>query len=84
MKAIRALPADSWTPEVQKVAERIFFQLGRKYDSSARTLALDILLEAKELDEERLKNLLVSLTSNDSVYEVKQYLLQRLNQLSDR
>lgn len=84
MKAIRALPADSWTPEVQKVAERIYFQLSRKYDSSARTLALDILLEAKELDEERLKNLLVSLTSNDSVYEVKQYLLQRLNQLSDR
>ncbi|KAI5713097.1 hypothetical protein M8J75_013732 [Diaphorina citri] len=83
MKAIRALPADKWTGIVQKSVTKIYFQLGRRYDSSARTLALDILLESRELDDERLKHLLISLTSNDSVYEVKQYLLQRLNQLSD-
>uniref|UniRef100_A0A8D8QVR0 Microsomal triglyceride transfer protein large subunit n=1 Tax=Cacopsylla melanoneura TaxID=428564 RepID=A0A8D8QVR0_9HEMI len=83
MKAIRALPPSAWSPLVQKTAANIYYQLDRRYDSSARTLALDILLESKPLDEERIKHLLVSLKNRDPVYEVKQYLLQRLNQLSE-
>lgn len=84
MKAVRALPARKWNKAVQKVAYKIYFQLGRRYDSSARTLALDILLESKDLNEEMLKHLLISLTSKDPVYEVKQYLLQRLYQIADK
>lgn len=83
MKAIRALPPASWSAAVQRAAGRIYFQLGRRYDSSARTLALDMLLEGAGLDETLLTQLLVSLTRHDSEYEVRQYLLQRLNQLSD-
>ena len=40
-KALSALPRDSLTPEVKKVAKRVFYEIGGpKRDSSSRTIAL--------------------------------------------
>nr|CAD7461843.1 unnamed protein product [Timema tahoe] len=83
MKAIRALPVAMWDDTVKKAAERIYFQVGRRYDSSSRTLSLDILLESSP-SKALLRDLLLSLTSTDPAYEVKQYLVQRLRQLGER
>nr|CAD7406987.1 unnamed protein product [Timema cristinae] len=83
MKAIRALPVAIWNDTVKKAAERIYFQVGRRYDSSSRTLSLDILLESSP-SKALLRDLLLSLTSTDPAYEVKQYLVQRLRQIGER
>ncbi|KAG8264615.1 hypothetical protein J6590_008552 [Homalodisca vitripennis] len=80
--AIHSFPASFWSPDVIKAAKRAYFQLDKRYDSSARTLALDILLENGP-DEELLSELLLSLKSQDPAYEVKQYLVQRLNQIGE-
>ncbi|XP_063244373.1 microsomal triacylglycerol transfer protein isoform X2 [Bacillus rossius redtenbacheri] len=84
MKAVRSFPPASWSDHVKKAAEQIFFQVGRKYDSSSRTLSLDVLLES-EPRKELLRDLLRWLTQHrEPAYEVKQYLLQRLRQLGER
>ncbi|RZF39851.1 hypothetical protein LSTR_LSTR000499 [Laodelphax striatellus] len=83
MKTLRSMSSSYWNEDVLKAAEYIYFQVGRKYDSSARTLALDILLESKP-SEKLLKLLIGSLASSDSAYEVKQYLMQRMNQIAYR
>lgn len=83
MKTLRSMPPTSWNEDVFKAAEHIYFQVGQRYDSSARTLALDIILEGKP-SHENLKLLISSLRGNDSAYEVKQYLMQRMNQISYR
>lgn len=83
MKTLRSLPSSAWNDDVLKAAEHIYYQIGRKFDSSARTLALDILLESNT-SKDRLKVLISSLQGNDSAYEVKQYLMQRINQISYR
>ncbi|XP_017890463.1 microsomal triglyceride transfer protein large subunit-like [Ceratina calcarata] len=82
-KAIAVLPKDSVTDEVKKAARRVFYQLDvPKRDSSARTFALDIILEINPTKQD-LKNLIKYLSSPDSAYEVKKYASQRLEQLSD-
>ncbi|XP_039279167.1 microsomal triglyceride transfer protein large subunit-like isoform X2 [Nilaparvata lugens] len=83
MKTLRSMSPSFWNEDVLKAAEHIYFQMGRKYDSSARTLALDVLLESKP-SEKLLKLLIGSLASSDSAYEVKQYLMQRMNQIAYR
>lgn len=83
MKAIRVFPVDRWSKQIKKQFENIFYQQFKKYDSSARTLALDILLEMKP-NLESLERMLQFLKSNDKAYEVKQYLLQKLKMLADK
>lgn len=83
MKAIRSFPVSAWNDDVLKTAEKIYYQIGKRYDSSARTLALDILLEANP-SFTTLIHLLTSLLDQDPVYEVQQYLLQRVQQIGDR
>ncbi|XP_075214236.1 microsomal triacylglycerol transfer protein isoform X2 [Lycorma delicatula] len=83
MKTLKSLPSSAWNDDVLKAAEDIYFQIGRKFDSSARTLALDILLE-RNPSNDKLKILISSLPGNDSAYEVKQYLMQRINQIAYR
>ncbi|XP_049803049.1 microsomal triacylglycerol transfer protein isoform X2 [Schistocerca nitens] len=83
MKALRSLPSKYWDQTVISLMKRIYFQLDKKYDSSARTLATDILLETNP-DKSFLKEILISLTSLDTAYEVKQYLWQRVTQISER
>ncbi|CAK9812892.1 Microsomal triacylglycerol transfer protein [Anthophora plagiata] len=83
-KALLALPRDSITPEVKIAAKRVFYQIGGpKRDSSARTLALDVILETKPLKKD-IKVLLEYLAGTDPAYEVRKYLSQRLEQLSEK
>lgn len=83
MKALRSFSVFLWNDEFKAVFEDIFFQVSKKFDSSARALALDILLDLKP-DYEELMHLVQLLKSDDKAYEVKQYLLQKLNMLADR
>jgi microsomal triglyceride transfer protein large subunit len=70
MKALRSLPPASWDDDVKGAATRIYYQLGKRFDSSARTLAADILLES-EPSHEVLRDILLSLASKvDPAYEV--------------
>lgn len=83
MKALRSFSVFLWNDDFKAIFEEIFFQVSKKYDSSARALALDILLDLKP-DMEELTHLIQHLKSYDKVYEVKQYLLQKLRMLADR
>lgn len=82
MKALRTLDVKVWTKEHKKKLENIFYQKTKKYDSSARTLALDILLELKPTEDE-LRAMVQYLRSNDKAFEVKQYVLQKLNMIGE-
>lgn len=83
-KALSALPRDSLTAEVKKVAKRVFYEIGGpKRDSSSRTIALDIILETNPSKED-IRHLVEYLANTDLDYEVRKYLSQRLEQLSDK
>uniref|UniRef100_A0A1B6CB32 Vitellogenin domain-containing protein n=1 Tax=Clastoptera arizonana TaxID=38151 RepID=A0A1B6CB32_9HEMI len=83
IKTIRSFPKAFWKEPVLKAAEKIYYQIGKRYDSSARTLAVDILLESNP-SYEVIRNLLMSLKTPDPSFEVKQYLLQRLYQVKEK
>lgn len=83
MKALRSFSVYLWNEDLKAIFEDILFQVSKKYDSSARALALDILLDLKP-DYEELIHLVQLLKSNDKAYEVKQYLLQKLRMLANR
>lgn len=82
MKALRDYPTTTWTPKHKQTFHSIFFQLRKKFDSSVRTLALDVLLELKPSEDE-LRHLILFLRSNDKQFEVKKYLLQKLQMIAD-
>jgi microsomal triglyceride transfer protein large subunit len=72
MKVLRSLPPASWDDEVKRVATHVYYQIGKRFDSSARTLAADILLES-DPSREVLQELLLSLASRvDPAYEVSE------------
>ncbi|XP_053692396.1 microsomal triacylglycerol transfer protein [Sabethes cyaneus] len=83
MKALRSFSIFLWNDEFRAMFEDILFQVSKKFDTSARALALDILLDLKP-DFDELTHLAQLLKSNDKVYELKQYLLQKLRMLADR
>lgn len=83
MKALRSFPIELWSKELKKNFENVFYQMNKKYDSSARALALDILLELKPNYEE-LQRMVYFLKSNEKSFEVKQFLLQKLKMVSDK
>lgn len=82
-KALRALPESVFQDEsVLQKLQSVYFQIGRRYDSSARTLALDILLE-HGADANFLLELLKSLTDREvQNSEVDTYTLQRLEEFA--
>lgn len=82
MKALRSYPNNFWLEADKKEFLKVFYQQTRKFDSSARTLALDVILELEPSMVE-IKELLQFLRSNDKAFEVKQYLLQNLVMKSD-
>lgn len=83
-RALRALPREAVTDELKGAAHRIFYQIGGpRRDSSARTIALDIILES-EPSNEILRDLVKYLGSNEPAYEVRKYLSQRLEQIAER
>lgn len=83
INAVHSFPKKSWSPQVMATAKKIFFQLDKRYDSSARTLALDILLKS-EPDDSLLSDFLLTLNNQDPAFEVKQYMMQRINQIGER
>lgn len=83
MKALKSFSVFLWNDDFRAIFENIFFEVPKKFDSSARALALDILLDLKP-DFDELTHLTQHLKSNDKVYEAKQYLLQKLRMLADR
>ncbi|KMQ97444.1 microsomal triglyceride transfer protein large subunit [Lasius niger] len=83
-RALAALPREAVTDELKAAAHKVFYQIGGpRRDSSARTLALDVIIES-EPSEEILGNLVTYLSSNDLAYEVRKYLSQRLEQIAEK
>ncbi|CAG9812767.1 unnamed protein product [Phaedon cochleariae] len=81
-KAIKSFDSKLWNDDVLITARKSFFQLDRRYDTSSRTLAADILLETDPNDE-LLSEFLEYLISIDPTYEVKQYVFQKIKMLAD-
>lgn len=67
--------------EFKRDFKNIFFQKTKRFDTSARTIALDILLS---LDNPDLNEFITFLKSNDPTYEVKQYLVQKLRMIAQK
>lgn len=82
MKALLKVGKNSWTKDVLKAAERIYLS-NDTFDSSAKTIALDILLESSECPSSITKIIQI-LKKRDASKELKEYLLQRLAQISDK
>ncbi|XP_057665550.1 microsomal triacylglycerol transfer protein [Diorhabda carinulata] len=81
-KAIKAFGSTLWDKEVLMAAKQAFFQLNKRYDTSSRTIAVDILLESQPSDE-LLVDILNFLISKDPAYEIKQYVYQRIKMLTE-
>lgn len=78
LKVLYSYPPSEWDDEILKVAEKIYFQKDKIYDSSARTIAVDIIIDSNP-NLNTLRVLLKSLKTNTS-FETRKYLLQRLQQ----
>ena len=72
LRALRSLQPDSWDEDVKRAATQIYYQLGRRFDSSSRTLASDILLDSRPGDREFRDLLLCLVSRGDPAYEVSQ------------
>ncbi|KNC31217.1 hypothetical protein FF38_14346 [Lucilia cuprina] len=83
MQALKSFPIIHFNEKHRQAFTHIFYQIPKKYDSSARTLALDILLDMKPTPEQ-LGHLLDYLASNDRHFEIKTYVIQKLKMLSDK
>lgn len=84
LKALKSFPVEYWKkPTIKKKFQNIFYQRYQKYDSSARTLALDILLDLNPQPDD-IREMLLFLQSNDKAFEVKQYLIQKLKMISEK
>lgn len=83
MKTIKMFGPSMWNSRVLKYCNRIFFQLIKEQDSSARTIALNILLESKP-DYDLLKHVLKWLMDDGEGYEVKQYALELLKEMANQ
>ncbi|KAL7741297.1 hypothetical protein ACLKA6_013746 [Drosophila palustris] len=82
LQALKSFPASSFATSHRLQFESIFYQRRRRFDSSARTLALDVLLEMRP-NAEQLGQLLDYLASNDRQFEIKTYVLQKLRMLAE-
>lgn len=82
MKALSRLHKNDLSARKQDF-KRIFYQRQKKFDTSARTLALDILLR---LDPDTIDviEFVEHLKSADTAYEVKQYLVQQLRMMAEQ
>lgn len=81
MKALHSYPASVWNKKHIQQFENIFYQQEKRFDSSVRTLALDIILNS-EISEKQIIKLLSHLKSNDRAFEVKKYLLEMIRMMS--
>ena len=80
VKALKALPASVFDDRVKEKLQRVYFQIGRRYDSSSRTLALDTLLEHQP-DSSFLLDVLSAVSLGEKAdSEINTYTLQRLHE----
>lgn len=80
-KALRKYPTFLWSRKQIEKFEDIFYQKERRFDSSVRTLALDIVLETK-LSDKQLNKLIGYYKTLDRAYEVKKYLHETIAMLA--
>lgn len=83
IKALQKFPVTIWNGEQIKLFEDIFYQTKKRYDSSTRTLALDIVLDSKP-NVDQIGKLILHLKSNDRAFEVKKYLWQKIQMLAEQ
>uniref|UniRef100_A0A1A9WL31 Vitellogenin domain-containing protein n=1 Tax=Glossina brevipalpis TaxID=37001 RepID=A0A1A9WL31_9MUSC len=83
MQALRSFPVSHFNKKHLQIFLQIFYQTRKKYDTSARTFALEIMLTMKP-SQEMLGQLLDYLNSNDKHFEIKTYVIQKLNVLSEK
>ncbi|KAF6207473.1 hypothetical protein GE061_015919 [Apolygus lucorum] len=81
MRFIEKLGPKNWDGQVLKAAEQVYLG-NHTYDSSARCIALDILLKSQPNDL-LLTRIISILERPYSTRELKEYLFQRLNELSE-
>lgn len=83
MKALRNFPINLFNNKNRLDFDKIFYQATKKFDTTARILALDILLDLKP-SKDQLTKLLTYLNSNDKAFEVKTYLIQKIRMISEK
>ncbi|CAG9865398.1 unnamed protein product [Phyllotreta striolata] len=86
-RAVEAMVKDNRrlnTTDVLSEAEKTLFQLNRRHDSSARTIAADILIEESRRSGKLSGKLLDFLVLPDPNYEVKRYVRQRIEMAAER
>jgi microsomal triglyceride transfer protein large subunit len=83
MKALSAFKSSELIAD-KKNFQNILSQRFRKYDSSARTIAIDILMKMHPITTEDISEYIELLKNNDPAYEVKQYLLQQMKMLAEK
>nr|XP_017088880.2 microsomal triglyceride transfer protein large subunit [Drosophila bipectinata] len=83
LHALKAFPVSTFNSSHRQQFEGIFYQRRRRFDSSARTLALDIILSLRP-SQEQLGHLLDYLASTDRQFEIKTYVLQKLRMLAEQ
>ena len=84
MKALHVLPDSFFDRKTHRpILLKIVKQLGKKYDSSSRTLALDILIR-NEPEKEEIRELLTLLRRHDSLHaEVSTFMWHRLHEFME-
>ncbi|XP_002065430.3 microsomal triacylglycerol transfer protein [Drosophila willistoni] len=82
LQALKSFSVKRFTPEHRQVFEGIFYQRSGRFDSSARTLSLDIILDMRP-SSEQLGQLIDFLASNDRQFEIKTYVWQKLQMLAE-
>lgn len=81
-RALSVISVKHLSDQVRRAALRTFYQHGGpRRDSSARTLAIDIILE-NEPSVSELRGILEYLSSRDPMFEVRRYVSQRVEQLA--
>ncbi|KAH8393212.1 hypothetical protein KR200_004529, partial [Drosophila serrata] len=83
LQALKSFPVGNLNSSHRQQFEGIFYQRKRRFDSSARTLALDVILSLRP-SKEQLGHLLDYLASNDRQFEIKTYVLQKLRMLAEK
>ncbi|XP_054743104.1 microsomal triacylglycerol transfer protein [Anastrepha obliqua] len=83
LQALKSFPITSFNEAQRHSLADIFYQNNRKYDTSARVIALDILLALKPT-KEQLSELLTYLNSNDRHFEIKTFVIQKLRMIADK
>ncbi|XP_067622983.1 microsomal triacylglycerol transfer protein [Eurosta solidaginis] len=83
LHAIQSFPITSFNEQHRRSFTEIFYQTKRKYDTTARIIALDILIALKPT-KEQLNQLLNYLNSNDHHFEIKTFVIQKLSMIADK